>query len=110
MCIQRETDLSQYFLPSLHIYVGKISLVNIGFNQTLKSLITFKQTLHYSALESVRKGITGKRVNRYSYDFSNIQTKKIRIKRNSSRGEMPKKPLLKYKVLFFYSLELGSLK
>lgn len=34
---------SQYFLPRLHIYVGGISLVNIGFYQTLKSLITFNR-------------------------------------------------------------------
>lgn len=41
MCVFRgEIDLSQYFLPRLHIYVGGISLVNIGLNQTLESLIT----------------------------------------------------------------------
>ena len=49
--VQGEIDLSQYFLPRLHIYVGGILLVNISLNQTLKSLITFKQTLHYTALE-----------------------------------------------------------
>lgn len=35
VCVQGEIDLSQYFLPRLHIYVGGISLVNIGLNQTL---------------------------------------------------------------------------
>jgi hypothetical protein len=52
---QAEIGLSQYFLPSLHIYIGRLSLVNIGLNQTLKSLITFKQTLHYSAVDTVRE-------------------------------------------------------
>lgn len=52
VCVQGEIDLSQYFLPRLHIYVGGISLVNIGLNQTLKSLITVKQTLHYTASDT----------------------------------------------------------
>lgn len=41
-CVSRGR-LSQYFLPYLRIYVGGISLVNIGFYQTLKSLITFNK-------------------------------------------------------------------
>lgn len=53
VCVSgKKIDFSQGFLPSLHIYFGRISLVNIGLNQTLKSLIAFKQTLHYSAVDT----------------------------------------------------------
>ena len=40
-CVSRGR-LSQYFLPCLRIYVGGISLVNIGFYQTL----------HYTELDT----------------------------------------------------------
>lgn len=51
LSVFREIDWSQYFLPSLHVYIGRVLLVNIGLKQTLKSLITFKQTLRYSAAD-----------------------------------------------------------
>lgn len=91
VCVQREGWFKPVFLPRLHIYVGGISLVNIGLKQTLKSLITFQQTLLYSvgdtASERKKQGEEAPLIATLFQGWKG----KSRIKWNSSEVEMPRK-------------------
>lgn len=94
MCALGKIDLSQYFLPRLHIYVGGISLVNIGLIQILRSWITVEQTLLSALFDAVwaqRKGERGSTAE--SSHLSRAKVKMRRRKWNASDTGMPRRSL-----------------